>query len=188
MHQNPNITSYSVGDCLSLKRRVLRTIPKKQRESGEFQYDPPDEWFRQMFENPPSFKDAKGVEQPGWARILNELPLYRARTRDEAAQAHAAGQRVDSPLVLVPWKDRFVINDDVTAPLFGLETYDTPLGSGVKYHLKGLIWLGEKQGLNMQAKPVEGVDPTTYFLIAQKYERTKENFNPRTVENTLQRQ
>ena len=92
-----------------------------------------------------------------------------------------------------------MVYNDVCAPLFSLDVHDTTgkSGPGWRFVLEGVLWLGEANKLpehNQEppramfdpAQPKkyyesDGLDPTTYFLIAQKYTRDA-NFKPGTVE------
>lgn len=169
--------------CAMFQAPLLISQSKKQREKG-VPYHAKDAWFRGQFSNPPKYINAQKEEKDGFPKILNEVLLYRAVTAEEAKEFKQKGFNNKVPFRLVPWENRFVEADDVVIPAFEPEVFDSKLRSEFRLKLRFLIWIGEKNKLNEATSEVEGVCPTTYFRIAQKYERTKENFNPNTVENT----
>lgn len=180
-----SIYSTPKADVVYFGCSLLRTLSTKENSKNCGYIGPAnDKWFLGQFNKPPPYKNANGQMQPGKPRIMVDVPMYRCVTRAEAASLKQQGRTNISPLVLIPWEDRFVEHNDVTAPIFGIERYDSPSGWGFRNVIKGIIWLGERNGLNESAQPLEGVDPTTYVLIAQQYARTNLTFQPRTVENT----
>lgn len=176
------VNKKSKTEYVNMTRPVLRTLTIKERTEKKV-FHAPDAWFKQMHDDPPPFVNSEEKSMPGYPKISNDLPMFRAFTAEEAAQLHANGGKNKVPYRLVPYENRFVVQGDVVAPIFGIENFDSKLGSGFRFTLEGIIWLGERGALGDGAAPVAGVDPTTYFLTAQKYTRTKDNFNPNTVEN-----
>lgn len=165
---------------------VGQTVKEREAKTA---YNGKDPWFQRQFTNPDKYKtkNDKGeeIEKDGFPKVMRDVPFYRAFTRDEAAEYKKQGKKMpDNPYVLVPWENRFVVRDDVVAPIWGLEKIDSISNGVFRVIIKGVIWLGERGRLNEAAVPVEGVDPRCYFLTAQRYERTRENFNPKTVENS----
>ena len=164
---------------------VLKMQTKKERDAGREPQLPNDPWFVTQYKNPPLWEDkAKKEMKPGFPKIPNDVPMFRCVTADEAEELHNRGRTIPSPIRLVPRENRFVVTDDIIAPIYTIDKFDSKMGSGFRFILVGVIWLGERGRLNEHREPVDGVDPTTYFVMAQKYERTKSNFNPNNVENS----
>ena len=164
---------------------VLKMQTKKDRDAGREPQLPNDPWFVTQYKNPPLWEDKSKKEmKPGFPKIPNDVPMFRCVTADEAEALHASGRSIASPIRLIPRENRFIVTDDVVAPIYTIDKFDSKMGSGFRFILVGVVWLGERGRLNEMRQPVAGVDPTTYFVMAQKYERTKANFNPNNVENS----
>jgi hypothetical protein len=182
---NPSVKSSEKAsyESVMFTRPLLRTVPFKERELNK-QYNHPCPWYAGQFTDPPDFTCEGKPASKGYKRLANEELMWRCVTADEAREMKAQGRVNPCPYRLVPWENRFVVDGDITAPVFGFVPFDSKPGAGIRLEKIGVIWLGERGGLNDGQEPIPGVDPTTYFLTAQKYTRTKATFNPDTVENS----
>lgn len=170
---------------VNINQVLLKGQTVKDREAKKEPALPADEWFIKQFKAPPMWEDKKEKKmKPGFPKLMVDIPLLRCVTADEATELHRNKRSMPSCVRLVPRENRFIVDDDVVAPVHEFDHYDTKVGCGMRWILVATIWLGERNKLNEDRLPVKDVDPTSYFVMAQKYERTKENFNPNTVENS----
>jgi hypothetical protein len=189
---------------VNFSRDLMRFLTKKEQEDKTNLSIPvdPDGWFKKQQYNPDKYTKKVGNEEllcDGFHRVKVDLPLYRCVTLEEAIEDKKNKRTQLSPYRLVPVEKRWVVYNDVCAPLFSLDVHDTTgkSGPGWRFVLEGVLWLGEANKLpehNQEppramfdpAQPKkyyesDGFDPTTYFLVAQKYTRDA-NFKPGTVE------
>lgn len=187
---------------ISTESHLLRSLSLKERNGDPEHKVPPlnpnlpnDPFFIDAFRKPPLYTDKKtGSVKPGYPLIPIDLPMWRCVTVEEILDRKAKGRLGTnmSPHRLVPLEHRFVVSGDVVAPIFQIEHYDSKTGSGFRFKLLGVIWLGESGKLNDTQvplpwdpkKPEDGFDPASYYCIAQGYRRKKGTFDPDTVENS----
>ena len=162
---------------------VYDRLSVKERDNPAFVPDIPadDAYSQALFKNPPKWNNPKKREEwlPGYPLKPHDLPLFACVT-PQMAQAIVDKKAPANPscMRLIPHKDRFVEDDDVTAPIIEwTDKFDSPGGSGWYWRLIGILWLGPKSAMQGTVPPaVAGACPTSYFRLAQPYTRTKENY------------
>lgn len=153
---------------------------------------PKDPFFIGAFKTPPMYKKANSdVLEPGYPMIPVDVPMWRCVTAEEAIHDKKRGFKNPSPHRLIALENRFIVSGDVIAPVFQFDHMDSETGSGFRFKLLAVIWLGESGKLKDEQKPLpwdpatkEGYDPATYYCMAQPYMRKKGTFDPDTVENS----
>lgn len=179
---------------VNLAGPLLRNLTKKEREGDPEKGISPlnpnlpnDPFFVEAFQKPPMWKDEKSGEmKPGYPLIPVDVPMWRCVTAEEVLHNIETGyyKKNKSPHRLIPLEHRFIVSGDVVAPIFQIDSFDSKPGSGFRFKLLGVIWLGESGKLKDDQKPLPGVDPATYYCMAQPYTRRKGKFDPETVENS----
>jgi hypothetical protein len=153
---------------------------------------PNDKFFIDAFRSPPMYTDeTKNEKKPGYPLIPVDVPLWRCVTAEEAIHDKKRGFKNTSPHRLISRENRFIVSGDVVAPVFQIDSFDSKTGSGFRFKLLAVIWLGESGRLKVDQTPLawdpvtkEGFDPATYYCMAQPYKRKKGEFDPETVENS----
>jgi hypothetical protein len=171
-------------------RQLFVSVTKKESEqiaNGESKgtYHAPTDYGREQYENPPKYECQKtGEMKAGFRRKMDYVRMYRGVTAEERQNMIANKIGSQCPMARVPFECSHIADGDIVAPLFSEEPYDSPLGAGWRQNLLAVLWIGTKGTLDMTRKRLDGVDPSSYFLVAQRYTRTKDFKVTQSVESS----